>query len=1079
MQTARRFLPLFVCVVLLGLVFLIVSRVDEAQTIASLQVEFSPLPTPTPNPTPVGVSSEAALALGYIAAQESIPSEQLEVIGEEARDFLLLNRTYILVTLLYNQPEAPRQFQVWVDVNTKSVEADIADVFQAEQSAHAAKYGKLDTSLYERLQGMKDEETIAVAIWAVEASDEDSTRAAQDEVAQLYPEAAKALQEQGVAWAVDDPNLRLEIKAKYAEILTARTAQQVQPIVAWLQERGYEVQELPGAPIITATLAKEDILALADLPNVASIQFAGGAAESSSDISVPSSRIPTVWNRGFTGVGVRLGVIEGGKINSTARGCLNVIATRDNGQPDSLHKSRVAAIAACNNTTLPGVASGVQMLDASYPLGGSMTDAAFGLQWAVVQNLADVTNQSEVWESVTAPQYLDRYYDHLVRAYDFTAVIAVGNTWNSNGINVATPSKGWNVIGVGNVDDRNSAVWSGTGSGQDDIINSTSSWVNPSTGIEKPELAAPGTNINTVITPEDTGTSYAAPQVAGVAALLMQRASALKNFPSAVKAILMASAVHNVEGARQLSAKDGAGAIDAALADEVAQVQGGTSACNRPCWWNIAMQESDSGQPDTYLPVGGSLYRYFTATRGERIRVVISWMSAATSDGAQDDLRSNLDMKIKRPDNSVIASSVSSFNSEDGSHFETLTTGTLNPNATWTTAPSATFNGRGSAIVDGSEDLSVVVENIYDSGGRYLAAAYPGATTPATAVYVPFFVKKWPTLHATWRQTSELIIQNTGSQQASVTVTIYDSWDSDSGTASQSYTIPAGGRQRVPATDFAQVWDYGGFLAAARVSTTSGQLLAVVINTLTGSADGNGVITTPYLAGNYRAEGSPASFYYAPIAAKKYFGYDSSLQVQNASSNTTTFRIRFYNIDPTEPTVTLDNQSLGPYRSANYWRPPDMTDGFLGSATVEVLSGGPLAVMAQYDRFDTVNNRYGVNQYEGVSSLNSSLGMAHIQKTSPWTFTGIQAQNMNSNSVNIQLHYFQTAGGSAGSSVVKSNVSANRATNFWATPGEIPTDFNGSALGGVANLALLVNFDRLGDTSWQNKDGMMGYAVVK
>lgn len=102
MQTARRFLPLFVCVVLLGLVFLIVSRVDEPRTIASRQLEFSPLPTPTPNPTQVGVSSEAALALGYIAAQESIPSEQLEVIGQEARDFPLLNRTYILVTLLYN-----------------------------------------------------------------------------------------------------------------------------------------------------------------------------------------------------------------------------------------------------------------------------------------------------------------------------------------------------------------------------------------------------------------------------------------------------------------------------------------------------------------------------------------------------------------------------------------------------------------------------------------------------------------------------------------------------------------------------------------------------------------------------------------------------------------------------------------------------------------------------------------------------------------------------------------------------------------------------------------------------------------
>lgn len=137
----------------------------------------------------------------------------------------------------------------------------------------------------------------------------------------------------------------------------------------------------------------------------------------------------------------------------------------------------------------------------------------------------------------------------------------------------------------------------------------------------------------------------------------------------------MASAVHNVEGARQLSDKDGAGAIDAALADSIAQVQGGTSACSISCWWNIAIQDNDEEQPETYLPVGGSLYRYFTATRGERIRVVISWMSAATIDGVQDDLRTDLDLKIKRPDNSVIASSVSSVNSYEIVEFVADATG--------------------------------------------------------------------------------------------------------------------------------------------------------------------------------------------------------------------------------------------------------------------------------------------------------------------------------------------------------------------------------------------------------------------
>jgi len=80
---------------------------------------------------------------------------------------------------------------------------------------------------------------------------------------------------------------------------------------------------------------------------------------------------------------------------------------------------------------------------------------------------------------------------------------------------------------------------------------------------------------------------------------------------------------------------------------------------------------------------------------------------------------------------------------------------------------------------------------------------------------------------------------------------------------------------------------------------------------------------------------------------------------------------------------------------------------------------------------------------------------------------------------NIQLHYFLTNGGDGGVSITKSNIPANAAVNFWATPGEIPSSFNGSALSGVANLVLLVNFDRLGDPAWQNRDGMIGYATVK
>jgi hypothetical protein len=74
------------------------------------------------------------------------------------------------------------------------------------------------------------------------------------------------------------------------------------------------------------------------------------------------------------------------------------------------------------------------------------------------------------------------------------------------------------------------------------------------------------------------GTSLAAPQVAGLAALLIDRNSELASWPEASRAIIMASATHNIEGPRiivrgQGDLKDGAGAIRADLADTTAQTR--------------------------------------------------------------------------------------------------------------------------------------------------------------------------------------------------------------------------------------------------------------------------------------------------------------------------------------------------------------------------------------------------------------------------------------------------------------------------------------------------------------------------
>jgi hypothetical protein len=168
---------------------------------------------------------------------------------------------------------------------------------------------------------------------------------------------------------------------------------------------------------------------------------------------------------------------------------------------------------------------------------------------------------------------------------------------------------------------------------------------------EKPEVVAPAVNIRTIsagyTTEEVSGTSYSVPQVAGLGALLVHRNSSLSSWPEASRAIIMASATHNITGPTNISPGqdlyDGAGAINALFADNAAQTRNysSTDPCVGSCWWG----ESTSG-----LAQGNYMYRYFRATAGERIRVAISWWSNPDSPGNNysfDRLDTDLDLRIQ------------------------------------------------------------------------------------------------------------------------------------------------------------------------------------------------------------------------------------------------------------------------------------------------------------------------------------------------------------------------------------------------------------------------------------------------
>ncbi len=512
---------------------------------------------------------------------------------------------------------------------------------RAEEQARHARYGKLQPALYERLQGMQDNERVTVMIWAAAKPGQslvEQEAAAMAALAAKYPQARVALEQGGKPTDVDDPELAKRIYAEYVELLNKDLAQRVQPLVKALEVQGATVRTSEGLPLITVSLTKVAILFLAQRGDIGAIYLAeGGQRRYLLNSSVPTNQAPIVWARGYDGTGIDIAILEDDNVNFTSNtaecsagsnNCfLHPGATRSAMYGEGWHATLVASAAASNHPTYRGMAPGATVMSAGIQ-GPNRQDEIDALKWALNQG-AEVINASYGWcPGSTQMDVIDHAFDHYARTRWRMIVAVAGNNDALCPYDyVDSPAKGWNVLAVGAYDDRNDANW-----GNDVMVN-WSAWVNPDSpnrDREKPEVVAPGVSITGIamngnLRTED-GTSFSAPQVAGLAALLIHRNSTLSSWPEASRAIIMASATHNIDGPTGIPTgqdlRDGAGGINAALADTVAQTRNPSrfTPCTTSCWWNFSISNSN-------FPIGTYTYTRFIANQGDLIRVAIAWYS--------------------------------------------------------------------------------------------------------------------------------------------------------------------------------------------------------------------------------------------------------------------------------------------------------------------------------------------------------------------------------------------------------------------------------------------------------------------
>jgi len=261
-----------------------------------------------------------------------------------------------------------------------------------------------------------------------------------------------------------------------------------------------------------------------------------------------------------------------------------------------------------------------------------------------------VINRSNGDGSSTEYGITDRDWDNFQYTHRVLHFAAAGNT--TNGPFTITPGKGLNSVTVGNYNHQNNT------------IAATSISVNPSTKNVKPELSAPGTNINAggfIM----TGTSMAAPHAAAISANFMSAIAFVRDRTQLARAQMMAAALAPVIGGFDRVGVGGA---------RYPQGMGNYNAY----WWEGANNCFDA------FAVNGVITATFNITAApiprQNVSVVAAWETRGTwtydNRNAANPIGVDFDISVYAPNGALVGASSSWNNPFEWVRFTATQAGT-------------------------------------------------------------------------------------------------------------------------------------------------------------------------------------------------------------------------------------------------------------------------------------------------------------------------------------------------------------------------------------------------------------------
>jgi subtilisin family serine protease len=589
------------------------------------------------------------VAVKAVAERLGVDPATLTVTAWAQSTFVYLGQ-WALDFKITDEKGQPQSVAVTPDLRT----ADAGALATADREARKKKLGALDPALAERLD-KGGAERLPVVVWVVDRSPRAATRPRSGDGA-LTPQQIDEL------YAATD-------KARAAVL-----AKVVGPVLARVRVYDAEAGADPLSPGIFASLAPEALRALAGDPEIDRI-YLRQKAEQELGEAKSTVGIPLLNGAGLLGDGVKIALTEvEGRVESNSLLVRPVVQDTAGVCPDvSDHSTQVASVILERQLNWFGSAIGENGAAPNVQLrvGGSCASDSRELTAASSRAAnwgARAINMSWGFDTGLAMRDNDRFYDDMTLNRWRTIVKSAGNRgcatpgdeFSGPGSGITTsPGLGFNVITVGGFDDKNTASWS------DDSLYTCTSFANPMSthaDREKPELSAPAANLTLASAGQAnlrtvSGTSGAAPMVTATVALMIQRNGMLAIWPEILRALLMATATHNIEGSTRLSDLDGAGGLVAnAAADLVTDTRR---------WGGLRYTcDASTASPLTLatLSVGPNT----------RQRVVLSWDTDPSFNDWDVRPSADIDLRVIDTLGRVVASSASFDNASEIVDFTSL-----------------------------------------------------------------------------------------------------------------------------------------------------------------------------------------------------------------------------------------------------------------------------------------------------------------------------------------------------------------------------------------------------------------------